>query len=247
MLVAAVQMKPVFKDKMGNLRAIAKLVRQASDQGAKLIVLPELATTGYSFMSEAEATEQAEIIHPEIGTTRAMMVLAQTFNAHLAWGMVEKDAGTGSLYNSQVMVGPDGTWVSYRKINRFGSDFLWAKAGRANPPILDIKDGGRTRKVGLLICRDVRDKKDDKWSSFYEKGDADIVAFSAAWGRGGIPANAWMDFVESNNTTLVVSNMYGLEGPNDFGVGGTCIICPPDQVHLDGLSWSQDCIVLGEV
>lgn len=247
MLVAAIQMKPVFKDKMGNLRTMAKLTREAADKGAKLIVFPELATTGYTFESELDAGAHAEVLSGASGTMTAMKVLAQTFMAHLVWGMVEKDAGTGDLYNSQVLMSPDGTWISYRKINRCGADYLWAREGRANPPIIGIPDGARTRKVGLLICRDIRDKRDSKWSDFYESGDADIIAFSAAWGRGFIPANAWMDFVEDNNTTLVVSNRYGQEGPSDFGLGGTCIIQPPDKVSIAGLVWGQDCIVLAEV
>lgn len=250
--VAAVQFAPVYKDKTGNLRKMAALVKQAAEGGAKLIVLPELATTGYSFMSADEAREQAEFIHPDILTTKSMRVLAEKFDVHLVWGMVEKDGGTGDLYNSQVYVAPDGTWESMRKINRWGNDFIWAKAGRANPPVINVtfEVEGETveKKLGLLICRDVRDKKDDKkWTSFYEKGDADIVAFSANWGDGGFPATTWMEFVENNEATLIVANRYGKEASNDFGEGGVCIICPPDDVRCDGLVWNADCIVYAEV
>lgn len=247
MLVAAIQFRPTFKDKMGNLRKLAALIKQAAEKGAKLIVMPELATTGYGFMSADEAREYAEFIHPDILTTKAMRVMSETFKVHLVWGMIEKDGGTDELYNSQVMVSPNGTWVSMRKINRFGSDYLWCRPGRANPPIVEIDDKGETVKVGLLICRDVRDKKDSKWSSFYEKGDADIVCLSSNWGKGGVPANAWMDFVEDNDVTLIVSNRHGDEIPNDFGHGGTCIIEPPDKVHIEGLVWTADCIVYAEV
>lgn len=248
MLCAAIQFAPVFKDKKGNLRKMAALVKQAAENGARLIVLPELATTGYSFMNEAEAREEAEFIHPDVGSTEAMRLLAEKFQVHIVWGMVEKDGGTGDLYNAQVLVSPDGTWVSTRKVNRFGSDFLWCRPGRANPPIVEIDHEGKSYKVGLLICRDVRDKKDDeKWTSFYEKGDADLVCLSSNWGDGGFPANAWMDFVEDNHVTLIVSNRYGQEGPNDFGEGGSCIIQPPDKVSCEGLVWSTDCIVYAEV
>jgi predicted amidohydrolase len=248
MKVAAIQFAPVFLDKMGNLRKLAKLVKQAAEAGAKLIVMPELCTTGYSFMSAEEAREQAEFIHPDVLTTRAMRILAETFQVHLVWGMVEKEGGTDFLFNSQVYVAPDGTWVRGAKINRWGADFLWAKAGRANPPIVEIDDDGKTRKVGLLVCRDVRDKKDDKkWTSFYEKGDADIVCLSANWGDGGFPSVSWMEFVEDNDAVLIIANRYGKEGPNDFGEGGSCIICPPDEVHCEGLTWNADCIVYAEV
>lgn len=249
--VAAVQFAPVYLDKPGNLRKIAALVKQAAEAGAKLIVLPELCTTGYSFMSADDARPHAEFIHPDILTTKSMRVLAETFGVHLVWGMVEKEGGTDDLYNSQVYVAPDGTWVRYAKINRWGNDFLWAKPGRANPPIVTaaFEVNGETieKKVGLLVCRDVRDKKNDKWSSFYEKGDADIVCLSANWGDGGFPSTTWMDFVEENNASLVIANRYGQEGPNDFGEGGSCIICPPDKVHCEGLVWNADSIVFAEI
>jgi predicted amidohydrolase len=176
-----------------------------------------------------------------------MRVLAESFRVHVVWGMIELETGTGNLYNSQVYVSPEGTWISYRKVNRWGNDFLWAQPGRGNPPVTTVKFGEETRKVGLLICRDVRDKKDDDWKSFYEKGDADIVAMSANWGDGGFPSVSWMEFVEDNDMTIIVSNRYGKEANNDFGEGGVCVIEPPDTVHCDGLRWYEDCVVYAEV
>jgi predicted amidohydrolase len=251
--VAAVQFCPQFEDKMGNLRRMAHLTKQAADEHAQLIVFPELATTGYSFMSKDQALLVAEPIHPDTLTFKSMRVLAESFRVHLVWGMVELDPGTGEIYNSQVYVSPDGTWISYRKVNRWGNDFFWAKPGRGNPPVIKTYFEGAygeplvEKKVGLLICRDARDKKDDKWKSFYEKGDADIVCLSANWGDGGVPSVTWMDFVEDNLVTLIVSNRYGKEANNDFGEGGVCIIEPPDKVHCDGLRWFEDCIVYAEV
>ena len=247
MRVAAIQMCPTFKDKMGNLRVIAKLVQKAAEAEAKLIVLPELATTGYVFSSPDDAGEYAEVLEPSSITMRSLMALSESFDAHIACGLIERDPGTKHLYNSQVLVSPDRTWVSYRKINRCGSDYLWAKEGRSNPPVVQIQAGDQTYRVGLLICRDVRDKRDSKWSDFYESGDADVVAYSAAWGRSFMPANAWMDFVEDNNTALVAANRYGQEGPADFGPGGSCIIRPPDQVCMEGLVWGAYSIVIGDV
>jgi predicted amidohydrolase len=247
MKVAAVQFAPAFADKMGNLRRLAHFVKAAAAEGARLVVLPELATTGYSFMSADEARVFAEPVHPDMLTFKSMRVLAESFNVHIAWGMIEVEPGTNDLYNSQVLVAPDSTWVKVAKVNRWGNDFLWARPGRANPPIMHSVIDGQEWKIGLLICRDVRDKKDDNWASFYEKGDADIVCMSANWGDGGFPSVSWMEFVEDNNTTLVVSNRYQKEANNDFGEGGVCIIEPPDVVHCEGLKWNEDCIVYGEI
>lgn len=50
-----------------------------------------------------------------------------------------------------------------------------------------------------------------------------------------------------NHTTLVVSNRYGTEIPNNFGEGGICGIYPDQRVMTEGLVWNQDCTVYAEV
>lgn len=244
MLAAAIQFAPIFKAKEHNLGRLIKLGQTAA-KGLRLdaIVFPELCTTGYSFMSEEDARPYAEIIEPDRVSFTAMARLATETKAFVVWGMLEEDAGTHRLYNSQVCVAPNGTWVKYQKVNLWGNDFLWASEGQSNPPIVKTPFG----KLGLLICRDVRDKKDSKWESFYEKGDADFVAFSANWGRGGFPAVAWMQFVQNNRAALIVANRYGEEEHNDFGHGGICTIDVHGHVSCTGLLWGQDCFVIGNV
>ena len=70
-------------------------------------------------------------MHPQFEAPLELSLI----HIYIAWGMVELEAGTGDLFNSQVIVSPDGTWASYRKVNRWGNDYLWARPGRANPPI----------------------------------------------------------------------------------------------------------------
>lgn len=255
MKVATIQFAPVLGDKTGNLRRMASLVIEAAENEAELIVLPELAVSGYTFMDKTAAKIHSEILSEfRPGGNRVnssmdvMHALASKYKTHIVWGLVEEDLGTGKLFNSQVLMTPSGDFESCRKVNLWGNDFLWATEGRANPPILRCRfDNDLEKKVGLLICRDVRDKKDDNWKSFYESGDADIVAFSANWGDGGFPAVAWMDFAKENKVTLIVSNRYGKEKPNNFGEGGICVIESDGTVHCEGLLWDQDCIVYADV
>lgn len=259
MKVAALQTCPVYRDKRENLRRLVKMTTEAAENGARLIVMPELATTGYSFMSQPEAQGEAEFITPDAflfnttmippkhpaPTMQVMKALASSLNVHLVWGMVEQAVGQDALYNSQVYMSPIGEFATYRKINRWGNDFLWSKAGRSNPPIIECPDLGI--RLGLLICRDVRDKANDKWTDFYGPGDADVVCLSANWGDGGFPAVSWMDFVEDNKAALIVSNRYGQETCNNFGEGGACVIRKDGSVQCDGLVWNADCIVYGEL
>jgi predicted amidohydrolase len=253
MRVAAVQFCPELKNKSANIMRMVKLVVEAATHGAKLIVLPELCSTGYTFMSDAEARPLAESVSglDEVDSVVPDMALyvfrkmSRDLDVSIVFGFIEVDSGTSKIYNSQMYMEPGGYYESYRKINFFANDHLWASKGISNPPV--IKSQFEDKRIGLLICRDVRDKKNDDWSNFYSAGDADVVTLSANWGKGGFPSNTWIEFAEENKVTLVVSNRYGVEGPNDFGDGGVCIIEKTGKVHCEGLVWGQDCIVYGEV
>ncbi len=139
MKIAAVQFAPEFKAIQKNLEEVVRLVTQAALAGAELIVLPELCTTGYSFMGPEEAAPFGEFLSLPPGSVLPMIwrpeslkvirELCKNLNVAVAWGVLEKEYGTGKLYNSQVLMLPNGESASYRKINRWGNDFLWAEAG----------------------------------------------------------------------------------------------------------------------
>jgi predicted amidohydrolase len=247
MKVAVIQFKPALGDRVGNLMRLTDLVVKAAEAGASICVCPELCTTGYSFMSREEAETYAEILIPGESLSLDLFTrLSQYLGVYIAWGVMEKSQATGALYNSQVLVSPDSSFLTYAKANHFGNDWLWSTAGSENPPIAHLSIDGDRVKAGLLICRDIRDKSDTV-DSFYEPGDCDLVLASCAWGRGAFPATAWMNFVKDNRLTLCVSNVYGTESNNDFGLGGVAIIKPDLSVNCEGLVWGKDCIVCGDV
>ena len=241
MLTAAIQFAPVFREPEGNLRVAAEMVTRAASEGAKLVVLPEMCTTGYSFMSRAAAEPFAEVF--ESGRSfQVFHELAIKLDVGVAWGFMRREPGTGQLFNSQGLVLPNGRFAFYDKINHWGQDHIWAAEGTGSPPILNYLGS----KVGLLICRDVRDKA-PAWDEFYEPGDADVVVFSTNWGDGGFPSVKWVTFARQNKCWLVVGNRYGREANNNFGEGGPCVISPEGEVHCEGLVWSQPCTVFAEL
>lgn len=241
MKVAAVQYMPRFKDFAGNLGLAQQAVIQAAEAGAELVVLPELCTTGYSFQSVEEALPFAEMVHHDSKSVEMMAKLVDRFDVAVAWGLVEKDHGTGDLYNAQVLMTPGGHHWSYRKVNRWGNDWIWAAPGNMSPPIAQYRD----KKLGMLICHDVKNSSSG-WEDFYEAGDADIVCFSTNWGDGGFPAEKWVHFAMKQQVFFVVGNRYGQERNNNFGEGGVCVIEPCGKVHCEGLKWNEPCIVYAE-
>jgi predicted amidohydrolase len=240
MLVAAAQFAPILKNYEANIAQMEALIVQAAKRGARLIVLPELATSGFSFMSEEEARPFAEPV--EWGrTSRAMTDLCSSLGVYVAYGFIE-DGNDGKLYNGQALVGPGGVRSFCRKLNHWGNDYLWAHLGTESPPVVPVEG----KRVGLLICRDIRDRS-DSLSDLYEAGDADVVAFSSNFGDGAFPSGSWVKFAKRNRVHLVVSNRYGREENNNFGEGGICVIDPDGRVSCRGLEWGKPCLVYAEV
>ncbi len=140
-----VQTKPRFGDVDGNLeRAFALADRAESD----LLVFPELFTTGYQFIDRGELTRFAEPI-PDGPTTSAMLDYAKQRGSFLAGGLAERDGDR--IYNSAVLVGPDGSVHTYRKTHLFYKEKLMFD--RNEEDYLQVFDIGIAR-VGMIICFD---------------------------------------------------------------------------------------------
>jgi predicted amidohydrolase len=249
--VAVIQHHPKFLDRDFNRWELGALVmRAALLDKAKVIVLPELCTTGYT-MDKVEAGSVSEPIKGELRygeTTRYFAKLSKKLGVYVAFGLAELGGwdkeGLPILYNSQVMVGPEGTVLGiYRKQNLWGSDWMWATRGPlGKPPIIETPYG----RLGMLICKDVRDKAPNG-QELYKTGDADIVCLSTNWGNGEFPSGVWMKFTKQNQCWLMISNRWG--GPekhNNFD-GGSAVISPAGEVFTFGLEMRSNCIVTHEI
>ncbi len=145
--VAAVQMEPRIGEVDANLRAILTRFREATAAGAKLVVFPECALTGYGFESRDEALPFAEtILGPS--TREAVAVCSET-GAFLIYGLLERDGDR--LFNVTVLVGPQGLIGTYRKVHLpfLGVD-RFVDPGDRPFEVLDA-DG---LKIGMHICYD---------------------------------------------------------------------------------------------
>jgi len=114
-LAAAVQMNSTV-DKPANLDRAFGLVQQAADEGAQLVVLPELFNCLGSLEQIAAAAEP--IPGP---TSRALSQLAARLQITLCAGSIgERAAEPGKAFNTSLLFGPDGRLLArYRKIHLF--------------------------------------------------------------------------------------------------------------------------------
>ncbi|HLN61702.1 MAG TPA: nitrilase-related carbon-nitrogen hydrolase, partial [Symbiobacteriaceae bacterium] len=126
--VAAVQFEPRFADKEHNVASLLALTEQAARAGARLVVLPEMATTGYCFRSRAEVAPLVELV-PTGPTVAQFAALAARLGIHVVVGMPECEPATGAYYNTAVLVGPKGYIGKYRKTHSFIDETRWAREG----------------------------------------------------------------------------------------------------------------------
>lgn len=148
--VAVVQFDPQvgIQHSQANLEHSLELAREAAMNGANLIVLPELANTGYLFGTRQEAFLHAELI-PEGPSMQAWIDFALKHQVYLAAGLAERDGV--QLFDSAVLVGPGGFIGKYRKAHLWNREKLWFTPGNLGFPVFDTPIG----RIGLLICWDI--------------------------------------------------------------------------------------------
>jgi predicted amidohydrolase len=123
------------------------MIEQAAERGAGLVVLPELANTGYMFASRAEAFALAEEI-PTGPTVAAWIERAARHRLHLVAGICER-AGE-RLYNSAVVLGPRGYIGTFRKVHLWNEENLYFEPGDLGFPVFHTAIG----RIGVAICYD---------------------------------------------------------------------------------------------
>ena len=146
--IACCQMEPHVGDKEGNVAKSLKFAADAADQGANVILLPELANTGYVFETRNEAYELAEEV-PDGETTLKWEAFAKDRGVYLAAGISE--LGGGCLYNSCVLLGPEGYIGKYRKLHLFNREKLFFEPGDMGLPVFDTPIG----RFGMIVCYDM--------------------------------------------------------------------------------------------
>ncbi|MBU1048981.1 acyltransferase [Candidatus Bipolaricaulota bacterium] len=144
MNLGIVQSSPIFGEIAGNL---SDCLSHMSQHTADLWVLPELFATGYQFLNATEARELAEQV-PSGRTTQALSAYAAENNCFIVAGLPEIDGD--KVYNSSVLVGPDGFLARYRKVHLFYEEKINFTPGNLPFAVVDIG----IAKLGMMICFD---------------------------------------------------------------------------------------------
>jgi predicted amidohydrolase len=217
--VATVQFEPTMFEKERNVARLLELCEQAAMEGAKLIVTPEMGTTGYCWFDREEVAPFVEKIPGP--TTDRFAALAHRHDCHIVIGMPEVDED-GIYFNSAVLIGPDGVIGRHRKTHPYISEPKWAAAGDLHNQVFETKVG----RVALLVCMDIHFLETARLMAL--RG-ADIICHISNWLAERTPAPYWISRAFENSCYVIESNRWGLERSVQFS-GGSCVIAPDGQV-----------------
>ena len=206
--IAGVQTAPVLADKAGNLAAVLDKLTEAAAGGARLVVFPECALTGYCFDSRAAAAACAEPV-PGPGTAAIAEACAR-LDVFAVVGMLEADGDR--LYNAAVLVGPAGFVAVYRKTHLpcLGADRF---VDPGTHPFIVHDLGGL--KVGVNICFDA---SFPEVTRVFTVLGADLVVLPTNWADNAFKMASMVPQVRAleNHVYYLAVNRVGTEAGNHF-------------------------------
>jgi predicted amidohydrolase len=219
--IAGVQMEPRIFEKDANLHHAVNLATEAASAGARLIILPEAALTGYCFSSLNEAKPLAEAIPGP--STDVLSELCQELNIFLIIGMIEVDGD--DYYNVAAFIGPEGVVGRYRKIHLpyLGLD-RFVTPGNEPFRVYDTAIG----RVGISICYDANFPESARIMAI---SGADIIALPTNWpqGRETIPSLVVPTRAFENRVFFAAVDRVGEERGFRF-LGNSTIAAPTGEI-----------------
>jgi predicted amidohydrolase len=141
--VAAVSMNGLLGEPDKVLSAMAGWCERAAVEKADLVVFPELVIHGHCSPNTWEIAEPV----PDGPSVKRLLQIARHYRMFLSAGMSEKERDI--VYNTQVLIGPDGYVGKQRKLHMSRDEALFYKGGRD----LQVFDIGKC-KLGAIICYD---------------------------------------------------------------------------------------------
>lgn len=223
--VALGQMNIALGEPEANLRTVQSLAMRAADQGAHLLMLPELWSSGYDL---TRASDLADEINT--GLFGAIAALARHHRLAICGSTLEWVAEEQQAYNTATLYDADGALRGvYRKIHRFGlmDEDRYLGAGE-DAPVLATPWG----EASLAICYDLRFPE---LFRRYAHDGARLILLPSEWPIQRI--EHWRTLVRAraieNQYIVVACNRVGADRANTFG-GHSAVIDAWGNVLVEG-------------
>jgi predicted amidohydrolase len=220
--VATVQMEPELGQPEDNLIKMSDIIgRVATEQSVDLIVFPELITTGYEV--GPRFTDLAQRIPGP--TVNLIAQRASELGVHVAFGMVTKEKVESIIYNTAILIGPEGDLIGqYNKIHLRGEERIAFREGyRLN--VFETAFG----IVGVMIGWDLAFPEVAR--SLVLDG-AELLIVCASWEEPNV--DEWRTYLKArayeNAVFIAAANRVG-EEPSYTFCGQSAIIGPRGKIY----------------
>ena len=238
--VALAQMECVVGDKEANLAKMADMAREARREGASLVVFPELSLTGYLCRDLLYG-----LAEPVPGpSTERLAEVAKEEDIYMVFGLPEKSRISGSiLFNTAVLVGPEGLVGFYRKMH-LPTHSVFEEKRYFRPGYGAEVFETRLGRVGIMICYDVFFPEVARLLRL--RGARLIVCISASPGVRRSFFEVLLSARALENTVyLAYVNLVGREDGLQFW-GGSRLIAPTGSLLVKA-RYDEEDLVVGEV
>ncbi|HIF31652.1 MAG TPA: hypothetical protein EYQ75_08285 [Planctomycetaceae bacterium] len=141
--MAAVSMNSPLGQQDQTLQRMAEFCERAASDSAELVLFPELVIHGHCTPNTWDVAEAV----PDGPSVERLIDLAKRYDIFLSAGLSEKE--NDIVFNTQVLVGPNGYIGRQRKIHTSRDESFFYKGGRD----IEVFDIGICR-VATVICYD---------------------------------------------------------------------------------------------
>ncbi|PAP77325.1 nitrilase-related carbon-nitrogen hydrolase [Rubrivirga marina] len=240
MIISCIQTGPTKGHTQANKDAVEERVLAAD---ADLVVLPELFASGYFFDSTEQAAALAESV-PDGPTTHRLHSWARATGATIVAGLPERDGD--ALYNSAVVVTPNGWLGTYRKTHLFYEETLHFEPGADGFKVWTVTDRNRrSYRLGVMICFDWFFPESARTLAL---NGADVIAHPSNLVLPHCPTAMPIRALE-NGVFTATANRVGTEsnGAESLTFIGRSVICSPSADVLASAPEAEEAVIRAEI
>jgi len=148
--VAGIVLKWLRTDKQANFQRAQAMIREAAAAGAQIVCTTESFLDGYAIRDKSIPLDQFRALGepiPDGKYFQQLCRLAGELHIHLVAGMLQREGD--QLYNTAVVIGPDGQLIHTYHKQKLGHEAVRISAG-SDSSVAETPLG----RVGVMICAD---------------------------------------------------------------------------------------------
>jgi len=206
-----------------NVAHIDRALTVALESNPDLIVMPELAVSGYEFRVEIGTDWIVQQVPKIIGR---FCEWAQRNGVALILSSPIYDQKTALFYNAAIFIDEQGRIVGqHHKVSVLPGAEGWSTGAKSVQTV-----GWNGRSLGLLICADAYPP--GIAAALAEQG-AEVLISPAAWGPGmHEPNGEWEQRTQETGLTMIVCNRTGKENKMNFNGSTSAVVVNGERVVI---------------